>query len=643
MAKKLFSLLVVLSLFSAQVVYGQDESPEAFPEEIAAQEYLPEEQAPPALPAVNAPAVVISGAQNKITLDIKGMDIVDVLKMLATRSGMNIVIGKNVTGRVTLFLKDVDTSDAFEIILMANDLACERKGGIVNVMTQRDYELLYGERYKDNKQAKLIKLKYAKAADLSRALNQVKTNIGRIVVDEASNTVLLIDSAEKVSEMEEFISNTDLPLATIIYSLNYAQADKISPKIQELLTKGVGTMKIDERTNKIAVTDYPERLEEVAKIINAFDEKTPQVLIDAQIIEIKPSDKFEMGVDWNYWIEKYFDIKASLPIGTANRLIMGTATADPTKKGQYKAVIDILRTIGDIKILSSPRIMALNNQEAKIHVGLRDAYITSTTSQSGTGTAITSQSVNFVDTGIQLYVTPTVNRDGFVTMKIKPEISDSERQPIKSEGQITEIPIVTSSEAETTVMVKDGVTIIIGGLSKDKREKKIKRIPLIGDIPLLGYLFQSTSDDLTKTELVILLTPHIMSGESTFTDFGQIPPKDGAVAKMFKGQIVTEKFSSVSKEASAELTNLEYYQFISDKVKASALFASVQGEKGSVGISFIVDASGQLKDEPKIVSSSNKNLDKIVVDSIKKAAPFPVFPKQLKAKEQSFNIKLDYR
>lgn len=582
--------------------------------------------------------------QQKISLDIKGMDIVDVLKMLAQRSGMNIVVGKNVTGRVTLFLKDVDIQDAFEIILLANDLAYEKKGDIINVMTQRDYELQYGQRYQDKKKAGVIQLKYAKAADLSRALNQIKTNIGKIVVDEGSNTLVLIDTPEKIKEMDDFIKNTDLPIKTRVFSLNYAQADKLSTKIQEAITKGVGSVKIDERTNKIAVTDYPEKLDEIAKIISAFDEKTPQVLIDAQVIEIKPSDKFEMGVDWDYWIKKNFKVTAALPIGTTNRLLLGTASTTPSGKGEYKAILDLLRTIGDTKILSSPRIMALNNQEAKILVGTKDAYITSTTSQGGTGTTVTSQAVNFVDVGIKLYVTPTINRDGFVTMKIKPEISSATRTDITSEGKVTQIPIVTTSETETTVMVKDGITIIIGGLRKDERYKTVKKIPIIGDIPGLGFFFRSTSDELKKTELVILLTPHIMSGESSYTDFSEIKPKDGAVAKMSKGNIVTEKIFNISEKESLEEFSSEYYKkLVADKVRASVLFKQPKGEKGEVKLSFTLNSSGQLKDEPIIISSSNQNLNNLVVECIKNSSPFPSFPAQLKKTEESFHITLEYK
>lgn len=585
---------------------------------------------------------ITAGTQNKVSLDIKGMDIVDVLKMLAQRSGMNIVVGKNVTGRVTLFLKDVDAWDAFELILLANDLAYEQKGNIINVMTQRDYELLYGDRYKDKKQGKIIKLKYAKAADLSRSLSQIKTNIGRVVADEGSNTLVIIDTPEKIKDMEMFIKSADIPIQTMVFNLDYAAADKIKEKIQEKLTKNVGHISMDERTNKVAVTDYPETLEEIGKIIAAFDEKTPQVLIDAQIIQLTPSDLFEMGIDWDFWIEKYFEMRASLPVGTANRLFLGTVQAPtPSAKGEYKSVIDILRTIGDTKVLASPRIMVLNNQEAKIHIGTRDAYITSTTSQAGTGTTVTSQSVNFVDTGIQLFVTPTINRDGFVTMKIKPEVSDSTRTNITSEGQITQIPIVSTSEAETTVMVKDGVTILIGGLRKDKREKTVKKIPLLGDIPGLGFFFRSTSDNLTQTDLVILLTPHIVSGKESILDFSDLKPKDGARAKMEKGKIIIEKIAAET-EVESLSTPSQYYSLVADKIKSLASFEPHRGRVGEIKMEFTLSRNGSLVGDPRIIESSNPSLDKLALKAVKEASPFPPFPQALGRKEEIFRINLSY-
>jgi len=586
-------------------------------------------------------------SSSKISLDIKGMDIVDVLKMLSTRSGMNIVMGKSVTGKVTLFLKNVDLWDAFEIILLANDLAYEKKGEIINVMTQRDYELQYGERFQDKKQAKIIHLKFAKAVDLSRALTQIKTNLGRIVVDEGSNTLALIDTPEKIKEMEDFITTTDMALQTRVFSLNYAQADKIKEKLQESITKNLGSIRIDERTNKIAVTDYPEKLDDIAKIINAFDEKSPQVLIDAQIVEISPKkDQYTAGVDWDYWIKKNVRFVSSFPaqaitdISTIpNTLTLGVAatssTASLSKDGQYKSIIDMLQVIGETKILSSPRIMTLNNQEAKILVGTKEAYITSTTSQSGTGTAVTAQTVNFVDVGIKLFVTPTINREGFVTMKIKPEISSSTRTDITAEGQVTQIPIVTTSESETTVMVQDGTTIIIAGLKKDQQANEVRKIPFLGDIPFLGYLFKSTKKDIVKTELVIFITPHIVTGEVPLEYSSSTHNPEIASIQEFAND---QQRKRDAKPKSAD----EYKKAVFDKINSMSI-ANKELQKGEVVVAFTLNSKGELIGEPRAIYSTNLKLNKVSMSAIKDASPFPAFPKDIDEQEKSFNVNLEYK
>lgn len=460
--------------------------------------------------------------EERISLDVKGMDVIDVLQLLAKRAGLNLVISKDVTGRVTLFLKDVRIEDAFDIILLSNDLAAEKADKIIRVMTQREYEFSHGRRYQDRKKAEVVKLQYARAADVAGSLNQIKSVSGRIVVDAMSNTLILMDSSEKLEEFRDFINKTDTVLETKVFSLNYAQAEKLSTKIQPFLTKDVGTVNIDERTNKMAVTDFSERLKTVEKMIAAFDEKSLQVVIDAQIVEITPQkDQFTMGVDWDYWLNKNMRFAGVLAAPSltditsiSNKLSFGVAAAekDVSSPQHHKAIIDLLRVIGTTKILSSPRLMVLNNQEAKILVGTKEAYITSSVSQAGTN-SVTAQTVNFVDVGIKLYVTPTVNRDGFVTMKIRPEISSSKRTDITSEGKVTQIPIVTTSETETSVMVKDGATIVIAGMKKDRRDKEVKKLPFLGDIPLLGFFFRNTKDEMIKTELVIFITPRIISGE----------------------------------------------------------------------------------------------------------------------------------
>jgi type II secretory pathway component GspD/PulD (secretin) len=518
-------------------------------------------------------------------------------------------------------------------------------------MTQRDYELQYGERYKDKKEAKVIPLKYAKAADLSRALNQIKSNIGRIVVDEASNILVLIDTPEKILEMEGFIQKADLVLKTQIFGLDYAQAEKIQPKIQEAVTKGVGSVKIDERTNKIVVTDYPEKIEEIGKIISAFDEKTPQVLIDAQIIEVSPTDNLQMGIDWDYWIKNHF--RTTIPFGLTSVIggIGASMAQNVTSVGDLSAVLSLLRTIGDTKVLSSPRIITLNNQEAKILVGKKDPYVTVTTTQPANGPAVISQNVQTVEWGIKLSVTPTINRDGFITMKIKPEVSTAVDKTVTSGNQTTILPVVSTTEAETTVMVKDGVTIIIGGLKSEKITKNYSEVPILGDIPIIGRLFRKTTNDKIETsDLVILLTPHIITGESAFADFSDIKPKDGYVARMEKGKVVKDKFSTNKQEQSIESIadrrqgkDSEYCRLIISKINHFAQQNAFVGKRGEVSVNFTLSPEGNLIKEPNVVEASEDYLAVLAVGAVKDAAPFPAFPADFEKADKSFQITLEYR
>lgn len=564
---------------------------------------------------------------NTISLDIKGMDILDVLKLISMRSGMNIVAGKNVTGRVTIFLKDVDVWDAFEIILAANDLAYEKRANIINVMTQRDYELLYGQKYGDKRKTEIIQLKYAKASDVAKSLNQIKTNIGRIVADESTDTLVLFDTPESLKEMENFISNIDKPTETRIFSLNYAKAEDVKAKVQEILTKGVGAIQIDERTNKIAVKDLGYKLDNIEKIINAFDEKHREVLIDSKIVEITLTDNYNMGVNWAIVFKK-FDIRQTLTGGltsggklTIGSIWLGSSSSD--------VVIDVLKEFGDVRTLSNPRITAINNQEAKILVGTKKPYVTQTTSQGGTGTQVTADQVTFVDIGVKLYVTPTINKDGFITIKIRPEVSSSTASYTYGSPEKS-IPIVDTSEAETSIMVKDGTTIIMGGLIKEEKTKNIKKIPIAGDMPLLGGLFRKTKDELTKKELAIFITPHIVSGESSLTE---VP-----------SGLSYKKATAVPLESTAMTKYMdlpEYYQLIWDRINNIVKSKQIK-TKGEVTVSFTISSTGYLQGEPTVLNQTDETLGKLTIQSVKEAEPFPAFPDKLDKNQERFKIAISY-
>jgi len=217
-------------------------------------------------------------------------------------------------------------------------------------------------------------------------------------------------------------------------------------------------------------------------------------------------------------------------------------------------------------------------------------------------------------------------------MKIKPEISETTISNITVDGQQTAAPTTTTSESETTVMVKDGVTILIGGLKKEKRTKEVAKIPVLGDIPGIGFVFRRTSDSMETNELVILLTPHILTGDKPVTSFSEIPPKTGAVARMDNGKILLDKTNN----------NPNYNKQILDKINALALFDRPKSAKGSIKLAFTLSYSGMLVDEPRVIETTNKVLNEYAIRAVKEAAPFKHFPESLNKDRETFNVDLFY-
>ena len=307
---------------------------------------------------------------DKISLDIKGMDIIDVLKMLASKTHLNLVIDKNVAGRVTVFLKDVSPVQALDLILASNNLVRVQEEDISRIMTEQDYESLHGYKSSDPKKMLRIKLKYGRPQDVAQILNQVKSNIGNIIVDEASAALILVDTDKKNAEMAKMIEEMDVPLETAVFKLNYARAEKIAETLQDVVTKGLGSIKMDARTNQLIVTDCAAKLKKIKEMLISLDERTKEVLIDAKIIQVNLNDKMSFGIDWEYLLNKKLDVKGMFGhviTTTGNKWTIGTA--HPSKANDYSAVIEVLKTIGETKILSSPRLTVTNNEGAKILVG----------------------------------------------------------------------------------------------------------------------------------------------------------------------------------------------------------------------------------------------------------------------------------
>jgi len=411
-----------------------------------------------------------------VTLECVDADIQDVLQMLAVKSGVNIIYGPDVTGKITISLKNVPFDKAFENIL------------------------------------RISKLVYLIVGD-----NIVRVGTPQVIEQERTMQVMY----------------------TKIFPLNYAVADDVKAHLDQILkaegrTKGVIT--VDKRTNSLIVTESEEGLSYIEEWIKKLDTKPYQVTIEAQVIDISIDDLSELGVQWgirsveaepgsgvSYKLDDVSGGGATVKgIEATAKELQSTIFTAPTGAPLESAVflfgkftdalaisarLSALITQGKAKVLSNPRVTTLNNKTATIIAGEKIPYKTAVT-QTTTGGAGVGQVVQeqweYITAGIQLTVTPTVSPDGWITLTVKPQVDIPQ---IAAPGVP---PTVKSRQTEVTVMVKDNEPLVIGGLISDSDIDAIKKLPLLGDLPILGYLFKYKTTQKRRTELIILITPRIV-------------------------------------------------------------------------------------------------------------------------------------
>jgi type II secretory pathway component GspD/PulD (secretin) len=497
------------------------------------------------------------GKGERISLSLRNIDIIEALKFFSMRSGLNIIPTQRVAGRVTLTVEDVPVVDVFDIMLRSNNLAYDRKGEIYSVMTEAEYRALYGKNFSDTRQVKVFRLKYAVPEQAFSMLDALKSEIGRLLVEQESGAVMLIDTPEKIAEAEKTLAVLEQKNSVKVFTLKYALAKDVEEQLKTQLDfKKVGFVKADDRTNQVIVQALPERLKNIEELITSLDKKTKGVLIDVKILKIKLSDQEDRGIKWEglFNIAKQYGMAyigsypfssiqsaasafktrsdtyaalggqiGSYPFsGTTSSLNTSAKIAPGEKmhigivdsKRDFDVVIDYLSTLGKSKIMASPSISVINNQEAKIHIGERRAYVTTTTT-TGSSSVTVAETVTYVDIGVSLSVIPTINDDGYITIKVKPEISSVIDTITTSSNNV--IPVLDTNSAETTVIAKDGSTIIIGGLGREEKTESAKQVPFFGNLPVIGFLFKSKTQRSEHFELVIMLTPIIFEGDKFVT------------------------------------------------------------------------------------------------------------------------------
>ncbi len=425
-----------------------------------------------------SPAWSQSGTTNvergqRISLNLTSVTLGSVLKVMTQKTGINFLIGSDLTGKtINVYLEDVLVEDALAAIMKANGLWYTRQKG--------------------------------------------------------TNIYVIMESPDGP------------PVATVtdVFHTDFADAVMLKPTIEAVLTE-VGTVVVDQRTNAMVVSDIPENMSTIESIVRELDNPTGQVLIEAQIVEVADEANLDLGVEWGY---SDYDSESGASYGggfnyvhqwhhervlndetglyeTVSTLVEHKAMEGllDLSFGKWHSFIDGFQNIsariramerdGLAKVLATPQILTIDNQEAIIAITSHIAMAKKTTvSPDG---YLTIEPL-YGDVGVTLKVTPHVNNDDFVTMTIEPEVSSASRSAYFPDEAVD----TRKRTAKTTVMARDGETIVIGGLlRKDINETHFK-VPLLGDIPLLGRLFRKSVESEVDSEVMVFLTPRILGPEA---------------------------------------------------------------------------------------------------------------------------------
>ncbi len=448
----------------------------------APQQNTPQPQPPAALPAseppdATSPLVELPKGRTlggngysgqKISLDFQDAEVANVLRLIADVSGLNMVVGEEVKGKTTLKLFNVPWDQALDIILKSKGLGQVREGNIIRI-------------------------------------------------DTNPNIAKQQDEAAKAKEAQ--VKAEDLK--TLIIPINYAKAADLSTTLKKNLSSR-GELTVNEPTNSLIAKDVPQNIADIQQLIRLLDLPTPQVLIEARIVQANTNFARDLGVQWGYSIKdavgtNQFAINAGPGSGDAFGVQVPNFAVNLPASGSAGPVGNVGFTLGrltgsnpfnldlrlsageamgETKIISSPRVVTLDNREALIQQG--DTIPFETVSDKGTQT-------EFVDATLNLTVTPHITPNGSVIMKIK-----AKKNAIGDFRSGRGAPSISKREASTEVMVQDGETTVIGGIFESTKSDSELGIPWLRNIPLLGWLFKRESTSDQNRELLIFITPTIV-------------------------------------------------------------------------------------------------------------------------------------
>lgn len=448
-------------------------------------------QAPAAAPAAtpasgNAQVKPTAGqaAAETFTIQFQDTDILQALQMLSMQGRRNIIASRGVQGKVSANLYDVGLFDALDVIMRANDLRMEESGNFIYVYTRQEWEDVTKSRLK--KVSRNFPLEYLNAKDAGEFIGPILSEVGK---------VSFVGDVEKGFQ----------PSATDGGSDSWA--------FQGMLV----------------VSDYPENIKAVEALLKEIDTPPAQVIVESTVVSTDVQQNDGFGVDVSIIGNLSFS-QFTNPLSGAQQLLNGsvqkgegvanasntnvTNIKDPTLQvgvisDDVSVFLKLLDSVTDTTVLARPRVMALNRQRAQILIGQRTGYLNSTTTQTST-----TQSVEFLDSGIKLIFRPFISSDGSIRMELAPSVSEATKSSTATVGGNTmEVPNESTSEIVTNVRVKNGQTLVLGGLFKEKTIIDRRQVPGLGDVPLIGNAFKGYNDDLHREEIIFLVTPTIVKDE----------------------------------------------------------------------------------------------------------------------------------
>ncbi len=391
----------------------------------------------------------------------------------------------------------------------------------------------------------ILKLNYADARDLSREIENILSRMGLrrgydfsiIPIPRLDYIVSLANNEKLTDRIISIVKLLDIPVErgeknVYIYKAQHVEARKIADtlikflsKKGEVVTVGKKGKKVksqailtgevvivpDETTNTLLIEATPEDYEKIKRIIKVLDAMPRQVLIEVLIAEISLEKELEHGVEW--WLRTKSrgykaEVSSSFGLAGSRENLLGF-TYYGVNPDDFWNFIYALSTESQIKVLSSPHILVRDNEEATIDVGQEVPVITTETVGSTLiqGTAAIDRRISYKDVGIILKVKPHISEEGFVTLDITQESSEAQANTISG----IDSPVILKRKVKTTLMVQDGHSVIIGGIIDHKRNVVKKKVPLLGDIPILGKAFSYEQTKRSKTELIVMLTPYVIN------------------------------------------------------------------------------------------------------------------------------------